>query len=93
MNLHPTTISTNAFTYVAAERIFAGEASSLPAPSRVYDDACDTGYTLVSAKAGSEIIIAAHNDVRDNEGDLLYTDYRPIKRDWADRFTVRIFND
>jgi hypothetical protein len=92
MILHPTTVSTDLFSYDPDNRTFFAEDSDLPRPSRIWDDACDTGYTLVSARTGKEVIVAITSEMR-RDGDILYWVLQPIARNERDMFTVHIFND
>lgn len=92
--LKPAPVSSARFTWVPGDRLFVADASDLPRElfGRVYDDACDVGLTLVSAKTGEEIVFAVDREKRDGEGDLLYWTLAPA--DGRDRgFKVRIFND
>jgi len=82
MILQPTVISTehlvSRFDGYEQATVMSAEASSLGwQPSRVYDDACDIGYTLISHKTGAMVVFAeSHRET--HEGDLLYTDYEPV---------------
>lgn len=95
--LTPTPVSTERFRYDAANRLFTVEASDIGLGhglefERVFDDACDVGLSLISAKTGQVIACAIeHEELR--EGDTLYWDLRPAERKDRDLFTVRIFND
>jgi hypothetical protein len=91
--LRPTPVSTDRFTYIPATNTFVAEASELPAMSRVFNDACDVGYTLISQRTGREVIFAVTGIERDREGELLYEDLRPVNpNEWA-AGTVRVYND
>lgn len=90
-------ISTDRFTYHPADRAFTAEASELGGLrlGRVYPDACDVGFTLVSARTGRAVrVILAHTE-RDREGDTLWTDFAPAPEDRkaAGFDRVRVFND
>jgi len=97
MILRPTHISTSRLTYDAATMILAADASDLPNPSRVYDDACDVGYTLVSHRTGKEIVFAHVDTIKDREGDVLYDIYRPADfktpAHLRNNLVLHIFND
>lgn len=72
--------STRFFDYSAVTRTFTVEESTLrangcDAPSRLYDDACDEGFTLVSAKTGTEVMYYHEDALRDADGDILYWTY------------------
>jgi len=94
MRLRPAPISTKNFHWHADTRTFTAEASDLGnlRMERVWDDACDVGFTLVFEAAGHEIVFAMSHQERDQEGELLWEDYTPARRtSWT--ITVRIFND
>lgn len=93
MTLRPTPVSTGRFTYSKRTCTFSAEASDLPQPGRVFDDACDVGYTLVSERTGAEVVFAESGRETDSEGDLLWTEYEPVCPGSARRFKLRIFND
>ncbi len=81
MLLHPVAISTERFTYLKDERLFVAEDSDFGPNGiplgRVYDDACDIGFTLRSHQTGREIVFATWETKKNGEGDVLYTEYRP----------------
>lgn len=99
--LTPNSYSTDRFTYVPAERMFVAEASDLDRPEpfgRVYDDACDEGLTLVSARTGTRVVFAVDHVQRDREGELMYWDLTPAPYLRAGRadlsgVRVRVYND
>lgn len=101
MILTPTRVSTDRFTRVQVDSPFptflVAEESDLGRDfrlGRVYDDACDVGFTLVSARTGREIVMALEDEHRDpREGELLYTDFVPARRDERGLVTVRLYND
>ncbi len=78
--LTPKPVSTARFTYVPGDRLFVAEASDFAGGpfGRVYDDACDEGLTLVSARTGRQVVFAVtHIEVDRREGELLYWDLEP----------------
>lgn len=90
--LKPSRVSTDAFTFIPERNVFVAEASDLPPFERVFDDACDEGLTLVSAKTGREIVFAVHREVSNGEGELLYWELRAATPNES-AVTVRVFND
>lgn len=97
MILHPKPYSTRKFLLI--DGVFVAEASDLARIDEelfglVYDDACDAGLTLVSAKTGREVVYVIVDEKR-RDGDLLYYDLLPA--DLRERreipTSVRIFND
>ncbi len=100
MILHPTRVSTRRFTY--HEGVFTAELSDLGRDfrfGRVYDDACDVGLTLVSHATGREVVFAIENEMRGDEGDVLWIDLAPVlqgidpRRHYHPNLTVRLYND
>lgn len=93
--LHPPRVSTDRFHYDAATGTFMADASDLSdlRLGRVYDDACDEGLTLVSATTGTELVYAVHQEHRDREGELLFTELRPAPGQTSHRFRMAIYND
>ena len=95
--LSPPTINTNRFSWHSAEKLFIAEASDLQLNlGRVYDDACDIGFSLESARTGDTLVCAETAHERDGEGDLLWTEFTPLNArgyPTPELFTVRIVND
>jgi hypothetical protein len=59
---------------------------------RVYDDACDVGFTLITA--GREVVYVERTSRRDSEGDLLWTEFTPAdRRDRSHSPDLRLYND
>jgi hypothetical protein len=72
--LRPVTYSTDLFSF--KNNTFVVEDSTLRAPwngpsGRVYNDACDVGFTLVNQKTGGEIVMAQDGTDKDREGEVL----------------------
>lgn len=96
-NLLPTpTISTRHFTYTP-DHGFSAEASDLRDHLRlgqVYADACDEGFTLVSARTGERMPMVRDDEIR-RDGELVAEVFVPVDR--AKRrnkdLHVRIYND
>lgn len=95
--------STRQFTYSRSERCFVAEASELPGnPGRVYDDACDEGFILVSHQSGDAIVFALDR-VDMNGDDIAGWNYKIVAvanpaGKWvnpstAHTFTALIIND
>lgn len=71
MILTPNPISSSRFMFSGVT--FSAEASDLGRAfhlSRVYDDACDAGFSIVSVKTKNVAVFALQKETRDNEGDL-----------------------
>lgn len=75
-----TEISTRDVTYDAARRRLIAEASELPAPGRVFDDACDVGYMVRSHHTGRVILFSELEVRRDADGDVQVWIYRAVAR-------------
>jgi hypothetical protein len=89
MILNPAPVSTRQFTYDAPTKNFAAELSDMNGLGRVYDDACDVGFTMVSARTGRQVVFVLAEEKRDGEGDTLLWEYRSIDGE----FTATVFND
>lgn len=63
------------FTWNEQNRIFVAEASDFQRnlSGRVYDDACDAGFVMISVKTGGKILCLETSEKRDAENELLYT--------------------
>ena len=92
------------FDWDSAERSFSAEASMLtrggrvPLFQRIYQDACDEGLELVSAKTGKIAKFVVEETKRDLEGDLQYWKLIPTadtKRTMPELsgVTIVIYND
>jgi hypothetical protein len=76
MILKPTPIHSSQFTF--SKNTFISELSDLgPAVrfERVYDDACDIGFTIISEKTGMPAVFAFNGNRTDGEGDLIALDF------------------
>jgi len=100
MILHPLpNLSTRDFTYT--DQTFVSEASTLgfkvgwPNFGRVYDDACDEGFTLISQRTGKECVMVIHEIVSDDDysGGWKRIILRPAKPSERKLFRVVIYND
>jgi hypothetical protein len=91
--LNPTQVNTDRFTWVPDDRLFVAEASDLPDMSRVFDDACDEGYCLVSQRTGKRVIVVVSDVKHDREGDLVYWELTPVAHYNRGLFKVHIYND
>lgn len=91
-------ISTVRFNYDAGSHMFMADASDLPKGlvRRVYDDACDEGFALKSARTGSVVVYTVSETKRDAEGDVTSWEFTPIP-EHAAKMThparLVIFND
>jgi hypothetical protein len=47
--------------------------------AQVYDDACDEGFVIVSAKSGKEAVFAHEDSIVDGEGEILADVYIPTR--------------
>jgi hypothetical protein len=96
MILTPTRVASDRFTYTR-EGGYTAEVSDLgiAAFGRVYDDACDTGLTLVSQRTGREVVFVVEREDRDAEGDVTLWKLEPADRRLrrGATTTMTIFND
>jgi hypothetical protein len=93
-------INSKAFTYAKEQDSFVAEASdfgpcddtTVPAPfDRLYDDACDCGFVMVSERTGKKVVFALDETARDDEGEIKGWRFKPVTR--GIKSTVVIFND
>lgn len=93
MLLTPTPIISSKFSF--KNNTFVAEASDFGRNldlGRVYDDACDEGFSIVSAKTGKIAVFALYNHEEDNEGDLVSWIFRCVTPGLTHLKAV-IFND
>lgn len=71
MILRPTPLSSNNFTF--KDNKFIGELSQFRGTrfERVYDDACDVGFSVISVKTGKHAVFALDRYETDSENDLI----------------------
>ena len=91
-------LSTNKFTYNPKTKTFVCEASDLRGfePRRIYDDACDIGFYLVSEKTGQKVLFVENELAYDNDGDLIsfnFSSYCYENPSHTMHLNVVIFND
>jgi hypothetical protein len=73
---------------------FSAEASELGSSfniGKIFDDACDVGFSIVSAKTGSKAIFAL-SGVDTNEGDVLCWNFKCVTKN-LEYLEAVIFND
>lgn len=76
MALIGTEVLSDLFTFHVPTKTFVAEMSELGRRkdlfSRVYDDACDTGFVMVSTRTREKILCLWSGQKHDGEGELLY---------------------
>lgn len=81
MRLAVPRVSSNDFTFDAENNILVTEASTIGDGvlySRLYDDACDTGFEICSAKTGAVItVVFSHHDTDHWDDDAKIMVYVP----------------
>ena len=92
-----TQIPTDQFFWDKATKIFSQEASTLRNYrflSRLYNDACDTGFVLVSHKTGRKVPFYLVDEVKNSDGDVEHWEFAPAIALGSDAdCNVIIFND
>lgn len=86
--LKPAPVNIAQFHYATNNKHFSADVSSTNGLARVYDDACDTGLTVIGA-TGKEVVFVVTDEHRDVEGDLTHWDLRSTDG----RFTMTLWND
>lgn len=92
--------STRDFAWNPLTKTFVAEASELrwkpgwPPLHRVYDDACDEGFTLVSHMTGQKMAVALEkiDKSEDYAGGWRQLTFLPAERAKCDTFSVVVFN-
>ena len=108
MVVHPFPVhNTREFNWNPETKTFSAEASTLrgyhpiawpigwPVLGRVYDDAADEGFTLVSAKTGKEMAMVLDNtdESADYAGGWRVLTFVPADRRHRNEFKIVVFND
>lgn len=81
MKLNLTPIPSNLFNWDDEHKRFVTEASQLRGHNtkqRMYDDACDVGFPIVSTKTGA-IMVFTYSKDHWNNGDLEFETYVPTE--------------
>jgi hypothetical protein len=91
-------ISSKHFTYDKEANAMISDISSLGrgvAFSRLYDDACDEGFVMVSTKTWQGIAFYLDDEIRNIDGDVECWVFKPIKyqEHLVTGMAVIIFND
>lgn len=95
MILRPMPVSSDCFTFFGADSSFITCFSDLGknfSMGRVYDDACDRGFSMVSAKTGKYVVFVENDSEHDNEGYLIALKCACVTRGF-EHLTATIFND
>lgn len=93
MLLFPCPISSKRFTFT--ENTFVTEASDIRPHypfDRVYDDAADVGFSIVSAKTGNSVVFRHKHTHQDSEGDIVKWEFECVSPNWK-HLKAEIFND
>lgn len=87
-------ISSRLFDYNREAGVFTAEASELPRfkLSQIFDDACDEGFAMVSARTGSLAVFVLLNQDDDVNGDILCWNFQCVTPGLKNLRAV-IFND
>ena len=83
--------STDRFTFDKATSTFVAFVSDLPSPrfSAIYDDACDYGFVMRSAKTGTEVVFTMVDEQYNEDNELQVSLFRSADG----KFGCSIFND
>ena len=69
------------------------DGGNLEVDARVYDDACDTGFWVVSHKTARKILFTFYCDSIDRDGDLRYALYKAAVPVNGLDISIRVYND
>lgn len=78
MRLPLTTLNSSLFTY--RKKLFVIEASDLygfDINRRIYDDAVDVGFEMVSERTGAKMVFCFSKIIKDVEGEIVAFEYVP----------------
>lgn len=88
-------IPSNAFDdYLPVERKFLAEASTLQHHfriDRIFDDACDVGFKIRSAKTDNTEVFVLTEIERDSDGDIAWWKFKSLNAKL--NVSVTVFND
>jgi len=92
--------STDNFTYHAQAQTFVSEASEMENRhlQRMYDDACDVGFSMKSSKTGRVVVYVLVDTVIDDDDGIQYWIFEPTaesvrKHPECVGTKVKVFND
>ena len=93
MLLRPCPIDGNRFTWTGT--VGVAEASNFRGYKfgRVYNDACDEGFTVTSSRTGRSIVVARDHEIRDNENELIAEVYISVTPGFKNKFEIHLLND
>ena len=92
--LSPKPVSTRQFAWVPETREFVAEISDTNGLGQVYDDACDEGLTLVSARTGNTVVfVVQETHYRDSQGEVGWWILKPASGRSGLDCTITLFND
>jgi hypothetical protein len=98
MVIAPIVTSTDKFSYFKKNKTFVAEASQFSLAqhemffSCAYNDACDVGFYMVSAKTGRKALFIFRETLRDRDGDIVKWVWDAADPE-LEGVTVQIFND
>lgn len=75
-----TPVSINTFIHDSSKKCFTAEASDIGDSQlfqRIYDDACDVGFTVYNPNTDQTITVTLLNEERDDEGEVISWTYVP----------------
>jgi hypothetical protein len=98
MNIVATEICASKFMFHKEDGTYSAEASELKGKdffSRVWNDACDVGFQLVSVKNPNHKQIFTLREVEESEGDIKFWVFAPYlpKFGFKENTLITIFND
>lgn len=71
MLLKPAPVSSSSFTFDKTNNLFISEFSTIGRafkPGRVYDDAIDVGFSIISERTGNHVVFAENETVYNEDG-------------------------
>jgi len=92
MILKPAPVSSSHFSF--KNNVFIAELSEVPVKhfQRVFDDACDLGFTIISAKTGNHVVFAIDRYELDADDDLVAIHFKCVTPKFKN-LTAVLLND
>lgn len=94
---HTSVVSSSLFSYDKSSKVFTSEMSTIGGFGQIYPDACDAGFTMISAKTRKEATFYVSSSER-AYGEITGWTLKPTpetlrKQPQLSNVTVRVFND
>jgi len=89
-------ISSKFFDYNGRTKVFAAEVSDLPfhpIGSKIYDDACDVGFRMVSERTGEKLLFSLYHVDQNQEYEVQGWWFKAVSKTNLSELKVLVIND